>query len=589
MNVNTNPVQYELSGSRGKKRHRTDDNENGKLTNPTIIRNPSETADAFETANSLRNGNVPHEVIIKLLETDKFPQNEVHDLLKILAENLRSEMQEKIKDVWIGFRNGFSNVPIVAIISFNNGVKLSKEDIPESYRSFECIFRHEYEVSEEAREIIDNKEIRRIVARRRQMKGLQETLANNINQLLSCHSNIEMVGISSIRSVKYGHINARLIPETCIVIYVHVKGIIPYDEKMFPRSMGNYLIDVPEGKFISYSDVPGPRDYHQHLSMGCQIVRKGGLMGTIGGFLDMPNGNVGILTCAHVVMTNKEREEYINSTPDEQLQKQKTFPWCTHRICQPDEYREFGTVLKFVLTSGSPSEVGVDAAIVTVTEQSRLPISGRFPKNDNITAGYESDSQMEFSSGQCIQISEYREGCEVVKFGATTGITRGLLAHSSLHAKRSNMPGLAFKNFMYNQMEIEPLKHANGFALPGDSGALVFMAKRGNRKKLVAVGMVVGGTTSNTTVVTPILNILNALKQNVCFKKFEPCIRPRQITSITSLEELKKGQEKQTKQIKEQDKRIRLQNQKIDKLEREMKKGTAKTHKMIDKILKKTC
>ncbi|KAK3598567.1 hypothetical protein CHS0354_009759 [Potamilus streckersoni] len=41
------------------------------------------------------------------------------------------------------------------------------------------------------------------------------------------------------------------------------------------------------------------------------------------------------------------------------------------------------------------------------------------------------------------------QGCEVVKFGATTGITRGLLALTSLYAKRSHVPDLAFKDAMY--------------------------------------------------------------------------------------------------------------------------------------------
>ncbi|KAL3862078.1 hypothetical protein ACJMK2_008073 [Sinanodonta woodiana] len=522
------------------------------------------------------------EVIGKLLETDKCSRNDVRNMLTGCVEMLRTDLQEKVKSVWVGFRQIYPNVPVFVLISYNNGVKLSKKDIPRSFRSFEFVFRHEFEVSEEAREITRNEEIPKSkMGKRRKKRELKNALSKNIDQLFRCHSNIEMVGTSTVRSVQYGHINARLIQGYCIVVYVHVKGIIPYGENEFPSHIENVPVDVREGKFVPYSNVPGAREYHQRMLMGCQIVRCNGSSGTLGGFLDLEGGGIGILTCAHVALTEEERNTYLDSSPDEQLHQHKSIPWKTQRMGQPDEYHQFGTVLKFALKPGGPSEVGVDAAIVTITEPARKPVSGAFPKNQNSASGFSTDSPMQFPSGHCTKIEDRMEGCEVVKFGATSGITRGLISHNCLHAKRSDVKDLAFKDVMYNQMEITSLDGFDGFAQQGDSGAIVFMAYRGNRRQLVAVGMVIGGTTSNTTVVTPILDVLKALGlRNLSFKSFDPCPRP---TQHLSLEDLYNGQEKQSKEIKDQEKRFQRQ---INRMKNEIKKDIAKTHKMIARLSK---
>lgn len=535
-----------------------------KADNQKEIKMISETAD--ELANLMKSRKMSTvaevflkkdfkiEVIGKLLETSKCSRNDVQNMLTSCVETLMTEMQKKIKSAWVGFKQRYPNVPIFVLISYNNGVKLSEKDIPKSFRSFEFVFRHEFEVNEEAQEITKNEKIRRT-----EMGGLKNTLSQNIDQLLRCHSNIEMVGVSTVRSVRYGLINPERIPGNCIVVYVHVKGIIPYGEKEFPRRIENFPVDVREGKFVPYSNVPGAMEYHQNLLMGCQIVRCDGIKGTLGGFLDLEGGGIGILTCAHVALTEAEKITYLDSSPDDQLRHHASFPFRSPRMGQPDEYHQFGTVLKFALKPGGPSEVGIDAAVVTITEPARKPVSGAFPMNQSSASGFTDVNPMEFPSGHCTKIEDAMEGCEVVKFGATTGITRGLIAHNCLYTKRSDFKNLAFKDAMFNQIEVIPLQGFHGFAQKGDSGALVFMANRGNRNDLVAVGMVVGGNTLNTTVVTPILDILKALGiNNLSFKTFDPCPRPRQ---LLSLEDLMMGQEKLSKQIDEMKKDIeKLQN-----------------------------
>ncbi|KAL3888759.1 hypothetical protein ACJMK2_001119 [Sinanodonta woodiana] len=506
-------------------------------------------------------------------------------------------MHRRVLHVWKGYRK--DNNSVFVFVLPNNGSSLSLEDLPKSYHEHECVFRHEYEVNKEARMLTSSPKSRQIFIGRRERKELKETVEQNIDQLLKDHANIEMIGVSSVRSKNYGLKNAKLIRETCIVLYVHVKGVIPIGEEEFPRRIGNFPIDVREGKFIPYGRNPRANEYHQRLLTGCQIVRQTAKsFGTIGGFLDLPGGGIGLLTCAHVVLTDNERTQFINCRPDQQTDLRKSVPWRTLKICQPDQYNDFGTVKDFVLYPGSSSEVGIDAAVVKINNEARLPVSGEFPWDGRQITGYGLENPMEFLSGNCIEIKPELEGCEVVKFGATTGITRGLLAHTSLFVKRSHVPNLAFKDVMYNQMEVKPLEGFDGFAQKGDSGSLVLMAHKGNRNKLVAVGMVVGGTTYNTTVVTPILKVLKEFNlPNTCFKTFRHCPSPKETSSLA---ELKKEQSKQGKEIKQLKQNIqeyrkdhkkqaqqqRRESEKVISLVEGLKRDNAKTSKMIENINK---
>ncbi|KAL3888777.1 hypothetical protein ACJMK2_001137 [Sinanodonta woodiana] len=493
------------------------------------------------------------------------------------ANRLYHLMGQRVLHVWEGYRKECPNNPVFVFVLPNNGTSLSLEDLPKSYHENECVFRHEYEVNKEACTITSSPKSRKILIGRKERIELKNTVEQNINQLLKDHANIEMIGVSSVRSKNYGPQDTKLIRETCIVLYVHVKGVIPIGEEEFPRRIGNFPIDVREGKFIPYGRVPGANEYHQRLLTGCQIVRQTAKsFGTIGGFLDLPGGGIGVLTCAHVVLTDKECEQFINCRPEQQTDLRKSVPWRTLQICQPDHYNDFGTVKDFVLYPGSSSDVGIDAAVVKINNEARLPVSGEFPWDEKQITGYGPDNPMEFLSGNCIEIKPELEGCEVVKFGAATGITRGLLAHRSLFVKRSHVPNLAFKDVMYNQMEIQPLQGFDGFAQKGDSGSLVLMAHKGNRTKLVAVGMVVGGTTFNTTVVTPILNILKEFNlPNMCLKTFRHCPWPKETSSLA---ELKKEQNKQGKEIKQL-------KQNIQEYRKDHKKQAQQQRKESQKII----
>ncbi|KAL3862076.1 hypothetical protein ACJMK2_008071 [Sinanodonta woodiana] len=191
-----------------------------------------------------------------------------------------------------------------------------------------------------------------------------------------------MFNISTVRFVHYSHINASLI--TCYCIVVHVTEIIPYGKtKEFPSRIKDVPVDVREGKFVPYSNVPGAMKYHQCILMGCQIVRCNGSNGTLGGFLDLEGGGIGIRTCAHVALTEEERNTHLDSSPDEQLHEHKSIPWKTPRMGQPDEYLELDAELKLALKPGCLflKKIGLDAAVVTITDMPLNWYLGHFPES----------------------------------------------------------------------------------------------------------------------------------------------------------------------------------------------------------------
>ena len=127
-----------------------------------------------------------------------------------------------------------------------------------------------------------------------------------------------------------------------------------------------------------------------------------------------------------------------------------------------------------------------------------------------------------FNSGETkLVLESHDRNKDVVKIGSATGITRGdfFLYGTSVRLSDLDIPldqspqqfqsrNLRFKK----QYEIMP-RHLQTFAKPGDSGALVFLIDTAEDKtdKFICIGMVVGGTSHSSVVVTPIGEVLEAL------------------------------------------------------------------------------
>ena len=108
---------------------------------------------------------------------------------------------------------------------------------------------------------------------------LRDTLLRNAENLMKSHSNLELVSVSKIKSKDSGH---KIEENPCLVMYVHVKGIIPVNEMPFPEKVEGFIVDVREGVFNYYND---PK-----LAIG-STIRGNDKCGKIAGFVQLRTGN----------------------------------------------------------------------------------------------------------------------------------------------------------------------------------------------------------------------------------------------------------------------------------------------------------
>ncbi|KAL3886982.1 hypothetical protein ACJMK2_026938 [Sinanodonta woodiana] len=327
---------------------------------------------------------------------------------------------------------------------------------------------------------------------------LKHCIVRHSSRLLKEHSNIQIISPCSVRSKRFGTNYWQIKYETCIVLYVHYKGIIPFGESLFPTELDGISVDVREGEFKLLSN--------PYLRMGSKIGAVGAnKYGTLGGFVDLENETIGALTCAHVVLNNDEFSNYAEPNGD------SGYTGADHRlVCQPDSSNRdhvFGTIEKIVWESGNEHSAGVDAALVKITATERSPTCGEFDCIDNIHG--RGNNGLMFCSGKIItNLSPDIYAKEIFKCGYKTGMTNGRL-HSDYFIFRNNINGHIFHR-TYNQIEIKNCI-SQQFSERGDSGALVMVDNEDNINDLSAIGLLVGSTSYHTTIASPIGDVLEKL------------------------------------------------------------------------------
>ena len=177
------------------------------------------------------------------------------------------------------------------------------------------------------------------------------------NSLFSQHSNLNMISVTSQKSIGFGREKHCIIIENCIALLCDHKGFIPVGELNFPSRIGDLKTDVREGYCCFASN---------ELKLGETIKRaRIGKSGSLGVFVDMSNGQKGIITCAHVLHTLDELRSR-SYAKDESVLK----------VTESTEF-VIGTIQEAVFTPNIPSEISVDAALVRL--HSNIDIMGEFP------------------------------------------------------------------------------------------------------------------------------------------------------------------------------------------------------------------
>ncbi|XP_053389059.1 uncharacterized protein LOC123539618 [Mercenaria mercenaria] len=382
------------------------------------------------------------------------------------------------------------------------------------FRDFRIYQRGESEFSEESKTVVSlditpHDEDNQLI----DIENLQMIIENNADTLLDKHSNINAITSGIKKSVGYmqnHHIQKRVL---CVVIYVHVKGLIPLEEDPFPSYIDKYPTDVLEGDVTLFNK--GPFDYREHVIMGLAIKASNmNSYGTLGGFVMSDKYGVCALTCCHCLFNENEISQINSNGGNLPVDLQN----CTtvYQACR-QESKSFGTVAEVI------HDEKMDVALINVID--RFPESGEFPETDLETGD---SNPPEFYSGRIREPNDIQRGTDVFKFGISTNFTKG----------RFNLPSkLVVLNKRFRRRvfkgQIEVISTDGSFAKEGDSGALIFLTER---KRTFCLGLIVAGFTDGTVLATPIGKILTALECPNRLMSFRPVNRLSGDSGVVEME-----------------------------------------------------
>ena len=292
----------------------------------------------------------------------------IHWLQTIIKKSLKD-----IKRLWTGYRPQNDAPVFVATVDELN------EDFPTQVMNFEIIQRVDGHMSDEAKFVLSREIEKSLTFSAEEQSSISKCLSKYSACLMKNHSNLTVTSASKIKSVCYGSENASYNEMVCIVLYVDVKGVIPIHEEPFPQHLDGIPVDVREGTFKTYGKHPA--EYHEQLMMGCQIVTDYKTSGTLGGFLQMGNNKLGCLTCCHVFDTPESLSDFQQDPRNHSFVKKdvyQPFPAAPYKI---------GKLSKWMRYQGDENNIGIDAALIEISDPLRYPQSGHFPNAESCPTG----------------------------------------------------------------------------------------------------------------------------------------------------------------------------------------------------------
>lgn len=408
-----------------------------------------------------------------------------------------------IIDIWATYTT--ESEGIIFVILLDNDIKI-RNIVEYSY-----VKRLLGEVNHESKDAIYSKDFDAYLSDVPSVEkdDLQRSI-NSVNvELMKKHKYLMMISGSPMRSSGYGTPSHKLTRQTCIVLHVLVKGYIPIREEPFKTHYNGVPVDVREGWFKLFTGRAS--DFHENVKHGCQIKRH--LSGTLGGFLNYHGFGTCGITCAHVLLTPGEMKSLNPDAVQLNANCDPTNITMDQTVYQPDplekyckEHCALGRGVKSVYKPGGHGESGIDVAVFQIDR--RYPVAGDFPLCED-----GSRCVMTYDSGKIAEFSSRLGLGHVIKFGARSHMTNGKvisLANSvSVKAFEKLNINNEYEITLHNLLEIITTDNTIPFAGHGDSGALVFCG--GENDDLFCVGMIEGGTAQNTTVVVPIVPILQEL------------------------------------------------------------------------------
>ena len=436
--------------------------------------------------------------------------------LSFLRTVVRKDIScKKIRDVWTGYEKDKPGLPVFVVM-----VDEKQFDIPKTYASFKIVQKTIRQVSSEAKDIMDMENDKNLTFTSQEQENIRKCIAKHSKRLMDKHSNLKIVSASKIRSKNYNTPEQNTKFENCIVLYVDVKGIIPFNEDVFPTFLESdgtkFPVDVREGYFTLDTNPAAPGEYQAQLTMGCKITNEYNQSATLGAVVRLPGGKVGALTCWHMFNTERAFEDYQKDVLHHRNLKTDVYQPSVH------EQNRFGKIVAAYDTSGDENDIGVDAGLIEITDTNRTPQSGGFPKTYKIysDAFSQTEIKLEFNSGDMFTSFEEvsnKSKWTVIKFGAETGMTTGRLRMVGAAVSTESS-----RRQLHQQIEIEPKPGSGKFSEPGDSGSPVFLIQQlDDASPMYAVGMHIGSTSFGTAIASPIWAVLKGLELPVQLLSFE--------------------------------------------------------------------
>lgn len=270
------------------------------------------------------------------------------------------ESSNSVEEIWPGYYCNEGENPYCIVFVHSDNIK----ERPGKFWGVSIHCRHENNVSLEAQEVMMYEQ--KLLSTMRTVRDFHEDYG--VNGLFNSHSNLVMISHSKIKSSGYSDKSLKVILEPCIVFYCRIKGVVPIKEQRFPTTLNSYKVDVREAFCIRTAD-------KRSLRMGDSIrSRNLESYGTIGGFVDLPQGGIGAITCAHVVcpesILSKATQEQTTECIADYLEEHNIEITC------PPQTKTLGTVEKMAFYVNKDGNTSVDAALIKLS--SRHPLDGRF-------------------------------------------------------------------------------------------------------------------------------------------------------------------------------------------------------------------
>ncbi|XP_053382073.1 uncharacterized protein LOC128549458 [Mercenaria mercenaria] len=419
----------------------------------------------------------------------------VSEVCKEICTNLKSRSEEILK-VWPAYRR--SNPYRIVFVVITKSAVTSKKDV-NIFEDFEVLLRGKTEKNVENKQVINHEVDSLTRIDLSQMEKLRTVIKDHSKTLREQHSNITMISASPFKSRGFMKGKHTLERKDCVVLYVHVKGLIPVQETCFPDVLDGFPVDVREAVIQLYAGGQ-PSDRHDQLKMGCAIGpqdRK--CTGTLGGFVDIAEHGLCAITCAHVVI---EEDNLKSKVLKETICFQPSIEYSNSKRC--------GKVVNHCFSTRS-EEKSLDVAVIKLDKE-RSPVSGQFPdisKKDLIKAGFDENQTLQFTSGKVYDSSDIKENRDsrLIKYGASSRLRIGEFRFLGADiAKGPLMYSGNIELILDNLMQIYDIEGCGPFAEKGDSGSLVFSVSNSD-SELTAVGMLLGGD-DGFSVATPICDAL---------------------------------------------------------------------------------